>query len=129
METLDYKIFEKWLELYKKAWEERNPDFVNDLYAENAVCQETPYSGRYEGLKSIKRYWEEGARDSQMHVKFSYDIITVKGSRGFAKWNAEFDRVGKKIRVELDGVMEVVFNDEFKAETFNEWWHRKEIKP
>jgi len=129
METLDYKHFENWLELYKKAWEERNPDLVNDLFSENIVYSETPYVGKYSGMPAVRKYWEEGARDSQMHISFSYEIITVKGSRGFAKWQAEFDRVGNRVHVELDGVMEVVFNKYYKSELFNLWWHRHETKP
>ncbi len=64
-----------------------------------------------------------------MHIKFNYEIINVKGCRGFARWKAEFDRVGNKIHVDLDGILEVVFNKDNKAEQFNEWWHRKETRP
>lgn len=129
MNTLEFKNFEKWLDLYKKAWEERNPELVDELYAKDAEYKESPFSNTLSGIDAIRRYWEEGARDSQMNIEFSCEIIAVKGNRGFAKWYAEFDRVGKKIHVKLDGILEAIFNDENKVVVFNEWWHRKEIKP
>lgn len=129
MDTLEYKYFETWLEQYKKAWEESNPELITRLFDQDAIYKESPYTVKIEGIDAIKRYWEKGARDSQTNIRFDYDIITVKGMRGFAKWNAEFDRIGNKIHVELDGILEVVFTKGKKAETFNEWWHRKELKP
>jgi SnoaL-like domain len=129
MDTTIYKQFESWLEQYKNAWESRNPGAVDELFAEDAVYCETPFVGKLTGIDAIRRYWEEGARDSQMNIKFSYDIIALKGNRGFAKWYAEFDRVGNRVHVQLDGILETIFNKEGKVEIFNEWWHRKEMRP
>lgn len=129
MEIIDYKGFEKWLDLYKKAWEERNPDYVDDLFAESVIYSESPYSTNFEGIEGVKRYWKQGAQDSQLNIEFDYEIITVKSNVGYAKWRADFDRVGSKIHVELDGILEITFDENQKAVEFNEWWHRKEIKP
>lgn len=129
MEIINFKSFENWLELYKKAWEERNPDLVSELFADDIVMRETPYTAPFEGLEAVKKYWEEGARDSQMNIEFSYEVIAVKSNHAFAKWNAEFDRISNKVQVKLDGILEVQFNEKQKAVIFNEWWHRKEIKP
>lgn len=129
MNTLEFKNFENWLERYKKAWEDRDPKMVDQLFAENAEYRESPFSNKLSGIDAVRRYWEEGARDSQMNIEFFYEIIAVKGNRGFAKWNAEFDRVGKKIHVTLDGILEANFNEDGKVVVFNEWWHRKEMKP
>ncbi|MDZ7742281.1 MAG: nuclear transport factor 2 family protein [Bacteroidota bacterium] len=129
MDTIDFKQFEAWLNKYKNAWEERNPAAVDELYSSDAEYNESPFSTNLKGIDQIKRYWEEGARDSQMNIEFSFEIIAVKSNRGFAKWQAEFDRVGQKIHVKLDGILEAHFDEAGRAMLFNEWWHRKESRP
>jgi limonene-1,2-epoxide hydrolase len=123
---LDRETFSRWLQTYFSAWEEGDPRLLIETFAPDGAYNETPFAGHMRGREEIAAYWREGAGSSQEHVTTSYRILAIEGSRGYARWRAGFDRTGKNIHVELDGVMEVIFNADMQVRTFNEWWHRKE---
>ncbi len=128
MKQLDVNIFENWLKKYFQAWEEGDPKLITDTFAEDGEYNLTPFTGRMKGKTEIYKYWEKGAQQAQENVITNYQIITVKNNKGYAKWQAQFDRKGKREHVRLDGIMEVTFNDKLEVEIFNEWWHMQEEK-
>ncbi|MBN1158213.1 MAG: nuclear transport factor 2 family protein [Bacteroidales bacterium] len=118
--------FQEWLEKYFSAWENQTAMKLHELFAEDAVYNETPFSMPLNGLQQIIKYWTEGAQDSQRDIRTNFRIVCVQDNKGYAKWQAQFIRTSDNNFVELDGMLEVVFNDNFKAAGFNEWWHRRE---
>lgn len=118
---LDQTTFDSWLQLYGKAWMQKNPDLINELFAEGAFYSEKPFSPPFEGLKNIVNYWK-GICQTQNDISFEYQIISVVGNTGIAHFTASFVRNPGNVIVKLDGVFKVEFNSENKCTGFSEWW-------
>ena len=118
--------FEQWLERYGRAWEAGSPEGVLDLFSEQAEYFETPFDPAMVGHDAIGRYWTDGAKNAQRHVKFSARPIAFDGEIGYAHWHATFERVPSGSQVELDGVLSARFDARMRCVVFREWWHRRE---
>lgn len=129
MAQLSIEGFTGWLEKYGQAWRNGDAHAVVHLFSEDARYEETPFDEPMIGRDAIRRYWDEGANRSQRDVSFAFQIITVKGNTGSARWQASFYRVPSGMRVELDGVLTAEFADDGKCRSFREWWHRRESVP
>lgn len=118
--------FQLWLERYGRAWAERDPDAVVQLFSANAVYYEEPFDDPMVGPDAIRRYWTEGAKNGQADVTFGATPISVDQDTGFALWQATFRRVPSGTSVELEGVLSARFDEEMRCTEFREWWHRRE---
>lgn len=123
--------FQAWLEGYKTAWENGDPDAVTALFAEDATYRETPFRPAMQGRGEIGDYWCAGARDAQRGVSFGYEVWAVSGAVGVCRWWARFQRVKDGERVELDGVFRCVFGESGEGvplcRSLEEWWHRRSM--
>lgn len=120
-----------WLHAYGQAWVEGDPSAVVRLFHPDAEYRETPFSEVMRGSEEIRRYWQEGAADSQEDVTFSYDIWSVSGNEVHAGWTARFRRTTNRAVVELDGVFRLTFDRRrgvAKCASLREWWHLREIR-
>jgi len=122
------EAFRGWLEAYRKAWEERNPQIVVKLFSTDAICRESPFEEPIRGLDAILDYWAHVPK-TQDQVRFDYEILAVSGETGIARWRASFQRIPTKVQVSLDGIMVVRFNAENQCVLFEEWWRRQERNP
>lgn len=118
--------FSQWLALYGQAWQAGDPEGVLELFAHHAKYFETPFAPPMVGHEAIRKYWTEGAKNAQRNVRFEARPICFDGTTGFALWSATFERVPSGARVELDGVLSAVFDEQMRCEVFQEWWHRRE---
>ncbi|MGH6609432.1 MAG: hypothetical protein ACRECQ_04160 [Burkholderiaceae bacterium] len=48
--------FERWLQAYKRAWEERDPNAAATIFAADATYRETPFDPPMYGRKAICEY-------------------------------------------------------------------------
>ena len=99
--------FAAWLEGYRKAWENLNPDAAVQLFSEDATYQETPYDIPMQGVAEIWEYWAEVSK-SQTEVRFRWTILSVSGNCGIARWQVGFKRISSGVQVELDGILTAV---------------------
>jgi uncharacterized protein (TIGR02246 family) len=120
--------FRLWLERYGQAWKNRDPEAAAALFSEDARYYEIPFQAPAQGRDGVRQYWT-GATRSQADITFSYDIVSVSGSRGIARWRATFRRVPSEVRVRLDGIFLLEFNNEGLCCELREWWHRAESEP
>jgi len=118
--------FEKWLKKYGKAWMEGNPGNAILLFSENARYYEEPFLPPMVGHDAIRKYWTEGAEEGQRDITFDFQVLTVSGDTGYARWQASFRRVASGRQVELDGVLSATFDGNGHCTEFREWWHRRE---
>ena len=121
----------RWLHAYGQAWVEGDPSAAVRLFHPDAEYRETPFSEVMRGSEEIRRYWQEGAADSQEDVTFSYDIWSVSDSEVHAGWTARFRRVADRATVELDGVFRLTFDRRrgvLRCSSLREWWHRRETR-
>jgi hypothetical protein len=118
--------FEQWMLRYGKAWEAGSPEDALSLFSADAEYFETPFDPPLIGHEAIRRYWTEGAKNAQRHVRFEARCIAFDGRTGYASWRATFERVSSGARVELDGVLSAQFDSKMRCVVFKEWWHRRE---
>ena len=114
-----------WLERYKDAWENRDPDAAAALFAPAALYHETPFDPPKRGPDGVRAYWA-GVTADQRDVVFRYDILSVSGSTAIAQWNARFKLASNGAQIELDGVFVLVFDAQGLCTSLREWWHAKQ---
>lgn len=117
-----------WLEGYRRAWETRDPEAAAALFSEDAQYYETPFQAPARGRDGVRDYWANATRN-QSDVSFSYEIVSVSGDRGMARWWATFRRVSSDETVSLDGVFLLQFEREGLCRELREWWHKAETEP
>ena len=117
---MDHDSFKAWLYLYSKAWTERNPELIRDLFAQDAKYLEKPFSAPFDGIDSIIQYWH-GVAQTQKDVSFQYKILAINQDLGIAHFTASFLR-NHTTPVKLDGIFLVKLNSQNKCTRFEEWW-------
>jgi catechol 2,3-dioxygenase-like lactoylglutathione lyase family enzyme len=117
--------FRRWMDGYRSAWENRDPEAAVALFAADAAYHETPFSEPYVGEEAIREYWQ-AVPDSQRNVRFEWQFISAFDGVGFCKWRASFIRKSSNISVELDGIIEAEFDAHLRCRRFREWWHAAE---
>ncbi len=123
---MDHYSFKGWLELYKKAWTERNAELIRDLFAQDAKYFEKPFSAPLEGIDSIIQYWQ-GVAQTQKDISFKYKILAVTKELGIAHFEASFLRSQTKTMVKLDGIFLVKLDSQNKCTSFAEWWQSQKL--
>ena len=126
---MELQEFENWLIAYKAAWENQDEAAIENIFAEDAVYFETPYSAPREGFAAIRDYWRQGPVEDQREISFQYKIWEVTGEIGIAHWRCGFVRRSSHERVELDGIFHCTFSDDAAdprtCGEFRAWWHAK----
>lgn len=112
----------RWLDAYGAAWTNRDADAATGLFTEDALYQETPYADPFHGRARISEYWSKVTAD-QDDIDFSFEVLGVSGSTGFAQWSARFHLVSENAQVELNGVFVLDFADPEHVSSLREWWH------
>ena len=115
-----------WLDSYGSAWEERDPEAVIRLFAEDATYQETPFSQPMRGREAIRQYWSKAVVAYQEQVRFAFEVLAITEVTAIAHWWASFVRISSKTRASLDGVFLLTFDAAGLCRELREWWVRKE---
>jgi ketosteroid isomerase-like protein len=124
--ALSSEDFRDWLDSYGAAWEGRDPEAAATLFTEDARYYWTPFDEPKRGKEGIAAAWRE-ATSRQRNVRFSYDLLSVSGAAGVARWHATFERRSAAQSVELDGILLAEFADDARCRVFREWWHSTEV--
>lgn len=120
-EALTPAALAAWLDRYKEAWEQRDPERAAALFTENAAYHEMPFDAPKAGRNGVREYWA-GVTADQRDVVFESKVVAVDGPTGVARWSANFELASNGARVELDGVFILTFEGELCRE-LREWWH------
>jgi hypothetical protein len=117
---------QKWLEAYRRAWENRDPQAAAGLFSEDAIYQETPFAALMRGKKAILEYWKNVTR-TQDDISVSCEVMAICEDMCFAHWHAAFTRLPMRSRLELDGIFLLRFDRHGQCTALREWWHRKAV--
>ena len=104
-----------------------DPEAVVALFSEDARYYETPFLPPARGHDGVRDYWANATR-KQSDVSFSYEVVSLFGDRGIARWWAEFTRVSSGTRAALDGIFLLEFDNEGLCRELREWWHITETE-
>jgi len=127
MNELTHEWFAKWMTEYGRASVENDPQASANLFVPDAHYYENPFDEPVTGRAAIYKYWNKGAQ----HLKdkeAAFEILSVKGNRGIARWKSKFTVIESGKRFALDCLFVVDFNDDGLCQMFREWWHKHEIR-
>ena len=127
MRMISSGFFNNWLKAYGSAWENSDSHKAVALFSPDGSYREKPFEPAIVGTEAIKRYWQEGAIQSQKEITLTYKILSVRDNVGIAPWQADFIRIPCGDQGELDGIMMTEFDESGLCIEFKEWWHRREI--
>jgi ketosteroid isomerase-like protein len=125
-QALDRAALESWLERYGAAWEARDAGAAGDIFAEDALYQETPFEEPHKGRAGIREYWSRVTAD-QRDIDFRFDVVPVTANTGVARWSAKFRLESTGDTLELDGVFVLEFAADGLCTSLREWWHIREL--
>lgn len=128
MNALTRDIFQQWMETYGRASAENDPRASANLFAENAAYYEAPFAKPMIGRKAIYEYWNNGSQTLK-DKESTFEILSVEGNRGIARWQSRFTIIESGKRLALDCLFVVEFNEAGLCQTFREWWHVREHPP
>lgn len=115
----------EWLEDYGRAWEDLDPEAAASLFTEDAVYQWGPFGQRVRGRPLIKNAWAE-ATERQENVEFGFEVLTASGSGGIVRWWSAYDEIGRDVRVRLEGIFRLAFDEEGLCRSLEEWFNSDE---
>jgi len=122
MKSLTLDIFTSWLDTYGKASQENDARASSELFASDARYYETPFDEPMIGREAIYQYWLEGAQ-ALKDKQSTYEVYSVKDHLGIARWHSQFTVVQNGIRMGLDCLFLVAFDEDGLCSEFREWWH------
>ena len=127
IELLCYNILmeqlENWLELLKTAWEKKNPDLAIELCAEKFIWYEAPFQNPITTRQGLLDEWESVQNHKDISMK--YEILSLTGNVGIAKWSAVFKRLSEETSTELEGIYLVKLDSQGKCTEFHQWYNSK----
>jgi hypothetical protein len=122
---MDRNSFDAWLDLYGKAWMNRDAEAAASLYAEDATYQITPFDEPLKGRPAICEYWR-GVTATEENIAFDYEILAVTDKMGIARWRASFVRVPPGLATKLDGIFLIAIDRNGKCASLREWWVKRQ---
>lgn len=111
---------EDWLDRYRQAWIDRDPDAVAPLFTEDAVYREQPYEEPYRGRAAIREYWAT-VTATQEDVELVYGTPVSAGSKTAVEWWVTMRNGGADVT--LAGEFMLDFTDDGLCRELREYWH------
>lgn len=109
-----------WLEGYRQAWENRDPEAAAALFTADAPYREQPYQDPFPGAEGVRRYWTE-VTAAQSEVRFRYGTPLIAGDRAVVEWWVTMVNGGADVT--LAGVFLLRFDESGRCSDFSEYWH------
>mgnify|MGYP001814454975 CR=1 FL=1 len=111
---------------FKRAWEERDPDAMLDLYAEDAEYRIDPFEEPMIGQVAIRRHWNEVVA-AQDHVEFDAERVWVSGTTVLGSWHVAVTERATADRVRVRGFSTMELDDEGSISRMREWPIRRVV--
>jgi hypothetical protein len=124
MKLKDRRYFE-WFDKLGKAWEQKNPQAVLELFDDNFQYFETPFMIPYTKKEEILKLWQDVPL-SQKDITCSIDLLSYDINTATAHWNASFTRIKTNKKAQLDGIFLIKLNEKNLCTLFKQWWVSKE---
>ncbi|MCC7499126.1 MAG: nuclear transport factor 2 family protein [Bryobacterales bacterium] len=116
------KSFEAWLELYLRRQEQRDPEVIKELFAEDCVYWWGPFHEARYGLEATYNH-HKNALSHQDNIKYEYEVLATTAEYGIARFHLTLhDQVPGEPDT-YDGIFLVHLNGENKCTLFEEWYH------
>jgi ketosteroid isomerase-like protein len=113
---------------YKKAWINRDPDAILEIFTNDAVYKERSFARPFVGHAGIRRYWTDKVVGEQEKIRFRLLNLFIDGDNVLAEWEVKFYDKKRKVNIHLREaeVFEMKGN---KIARVREYWHSKHSRP
>ncbi|HWK19552.1 MAG TPA: nuclear transport factor 2 family protein [Microbacteriaceae bacterium] len=111
---------QRWLDDYRTAWVERDPEAAAALFTEDATYQDQPYEEPYRGRDGVREYWTK-VTSTQSDIRMSYGTPIVSGDRAAVEWWVTLKNDGFELT--LAGEFYLVFDPSGLVRVLREYWH------
>ena len=111
---------EEWIAAYRRAWLERDPERVVELFTDDAVYRSSPFREPHFGSAGIRDYWTR-ATSTQEELDLRFGDPVVEGSKVVVEWWAIMRDEGAWIT--LPGCLLLRFAEDGRCEELREYWH------
>ena len=132
---------ERFMQGYKKAWEERDEAQFCALFAEDGEYHNTPFAVQ-RGHAQLAAYWQRVKLQEDVQVR--YEILATSPAGGIAHWHVTYQVASEELfriwaqstgtnlvarkpgdplpRMVLDGVLKAEFDGDL-CRRCDIWWH------
>ena len=86
----DTKSVRQLISAYHEACQNREPERLDEIFAEDATYQEHAFKPAHHGINAIKDYWRDRKR-RQRNIKCHLQQLDAYDNHAVAKWQVEFD--------------------------------------
>lgn len=114
---------DEWIDGYRTAWENRDPDAAAALFTHDASYRETPYSEPARGQDGVRAYWA-GVTSTQQEVRLLTGTPVVDGDRAAVEWWVTMLNGGAEVT--LAGEFLLRFDENGLCRELREYWHFSE---
>ena len=111
---------ERWLERYRRAWEEADAEPLAELFDEAATYRSHIFRDQHEGIDAISAYWRR-ATETQSDTEVRFGRPVVEGRRVAVEWWTTMVDDGDEIT--LPGCLLLRFGDDGRCVALREYWH------
>ena len=91
------------LNIYGKAWVNRDPDLAVSIFTEDAVYND-PHEPENIGREAIRSYWISKVVGEQSDISFDLKNVWIDGETVIAEWHAEFTDIKRNLRIKMQEV-------------------------
>jgi len=118
MTTADHE-YTDWLERYRRAWMQRDPNAAGQLFTDDAIYREQPFQPPFVGRAAIQDYWAR-VTAWQTSVELRYGRTVVDGARVAVEWWANLGTDSGPLT--LAGEFMLRFAGSGECEELREYW-------
>jgi ketosteroid isomerase-like protein len=111
---------------FKRAWEERDPDAMLELYAKDAEYRVDPFMEPISGLVAIRQHWN-GVAAAQDHIEFDAERVWVSGRTVLASWHVALTEQATADRVRVRGFSTMELDEHGRISRMREWPVRRVV--
>jgi hypothetical protein len=126
--SISRTLVKKVLELYGKAWVDRDPELIPQIFTPGAVYTEWAFGPVYTGHKEIMDYWKRKVVGEQTNIEFKLlDFYIDRGEREIvvAKYETWFNINNSPKRNHMIEVGIMHFENK-KISRLEEYWANRE---
>jgi hypothetical protein len=111
---------------FKRAWEERDPDAMLELFSDDAEYRIDPFVEPLIGLVAIRAHWN-GVVAAQDHIEFDAERVWVSGRTILGSWHVALTERATADRVRIRGFSTLEIDEHGRIARLREWPVRRVV--
>lgn len=111
---------------FKRAWEERDPDAMMELFSDDAEYRSDPFMEPLMGLVAVREHWN-GVVAAQDHIEFDAERVWVSGRTVLGSWHVALTERATAERVRVRGFSTMELDDHGRIVRMREWPVRRVV--